>query len=121
MRAPFKANVFVFVLAALTGETALMQTFTLNISWLVWSLLALLVAGVFAVVWPKSRAEGQVTAVQFFLLRWGHSLVWLSLSLSFLLRSQAAFAGSGLPDLLALAALPLYVGFLGVLVVKAVR
>jgi len=59
-----------------------MQTFTPNISWLVWCLLALTLAVVFAFVWPKSRAGGHITAVQFFLLHWGHSLVWPLLSLS---------------------------------------
>ncbi|MCA9874300.1 MAG: hypothetical protein KC441_11615 [Anaerolineales bacterium] len=98
-----------------------MQASFLTVSWWVWGLLALIPAVLFAFVWPKKKVGPDTTAVRYFWLRWGHSLVWLLLSVSFLLRSLPGTAASVLPNLLALAALAVYLGFVGAATAKVDR
>ena len=57
----------------------------LNIPYLVWTALALVLAGIFDHVWPH-RAVTATTGFRYFVVRYGHSLTWILLALSFFLR-----------------------------------
>lgn len=58
---------------------------TLDPNWLAAAIGALLVAGTFAIFVPNAKKVNAATGVQYFLARWGHSLVWVLLALSFLM------------------------------------
>jgi len=51
-----------------------------------WGALGLIVSAVWLFVWPSDQAVG-VSALQYFVLRWFHAIVWLLLS-------AAAFAAA---------------------------
>lgn len=57
----------------------------LGVPMFAWSALALLIAIVFAMIWPADRAT-QASGLQWALLRWGHSIVWVLLALSCFIR-----------------------------------
>ena len=57
----------------------------LNLPWFVWAGLALVVAVIYAFVWPQ-KAASVATGFRFFILRWGHALTWILLAVNFLLR-----------------------------------
>lgn len=63
-----------------------MSNFVQTIPWWVWGLGALVVAAVFAFVWPHSPATAELPAIQQVVLRWGHSVVWVLLALFCFLR-----------------------------------
>ncbi|MBX3066190.1 MAG: hypothetical protein KF726_24640 [Anaerolineae bacterium] len=64
-------------------------------SWAFWGLIALIIAAIFAVFVPARQRIAGVTGIQFIIVRWFHSLVWLLLAISFFLRSvQSEFAAS---------------------------
>lgn len=82
----------------------------LGISFFVWGGVCLVVAAIWAIFSP-SRAVSSAGA--YFILRWFHSLVWLLLALSCFVRGFSP--GAGLANLLALAALGMYVVFIATL------
>ncbi len=88
-----------------------MATGPLGIPWWAYGAGALLLALVWVFVWPADRAGADVSAVRYFFLRWGHALVWLLLAISFFVRGVAPDA-SPAANLIALAALGVYIGFL---------
>ena len=55
----------------------------LNLPWFLWAALALIVAMIYSFVWPHKAAT---TGFSFFILRWGHALTWILLTINFLLR-----------------------------------
>jgi hypothetical protein len=57
----------------------------LNIPYFVWTVAALVVAGIFVYVWPH-KAVTETTGFRYFVIRWGHALTWLMLAVSFFLR-----------------------------------
>lgn len=57
----------------------------LNLPWFAWAVLALLVAVVYTFVWPQKAATVAV-GFRFFIVRWGHALVWVLLAVNFALR-----------------------------------
>jgi len=59
-----------------------MITGFLNIPYFVWTVLALIIAGIFVYVWPH-KAATETTGFRYFVIRWGHSLTWLLLAVSF--------------------------------------
>lgn len=70
----------------------------LGISWFIWALLALAIAAIFAfLIVPNAEQMALVSGWQAFVVRWGHSLVWVFLAISFALR------GIGQANLTALA------------------
>ncbi|HEY8600239.1 MAG TPA: hypothetical protein VIL85_17510 [Thermomicrobiales bacterium] len=85
----------------------------LGVPLFVWGALCLLIAVIFTLVVPQQMNVS--TGVRFFLLRWGHALVWLLLALLFFARG----ANLGGPvQLLGLAAGLLYAAFLMALVTR---
>jgi hypothetical protein len=82
----------------------------LNLPWLVWAGLALVVAVVYMFVWPQKAAIA-AGGFRFFILRWGHALTWTLLAMSFLLRGLSS-AWNGAANLLALAGAVFYALFL---------
>ncbi len=73
----------------------------LNLPWFVWAALALVVATVYAFVWPQKIA-GAVTGLRFFIIRWGHMLTWILLAVNFLLRGISPSL-NGMANLIAIA------------------
>lgn len=57
----------------------------LNLPWLAWAGLALVVALVYSFLWIPKSAE-TATGLRFFILRWGHALTWFLLTINFVLR-----------------------------------
>jgi len=84
----------------------------LGLSYLIWALLCLAIAAVFGFVWPQKKAHKDTAPVRYFILRWFHALVWLLLAVGLAIRG---LTGSGLGNPVALAALPVYLVFLGAL------
>jgi hypothetical protein len=82
----------------------------LNVPWFVWAALALVVAGIYAFVWPQ-KAVTVTTGFRFFVLRWGHSLTWLLLALNFLLRGVSQ-SWNGVANLIALTGGLMYILFI---------
>lgn len=82
----------------------------LNIPWFVWAAVALIVAVVYAFVWPQ-KAVDAASGFRFFLLRWGHALTWLLIALNFLLRGISPSL-NGLANILALGGGILYFLFI---------
>lgn len=83
----------------------------------VWGLLCLAVSAVWAFLWPADRAVG-VEGIRFFMIRWGHSVVWLLMAAMCFLRGSGnttlvAWAGP-----LGLSALVTYLAFLGAMFVR---
>ena len=57
----------------------------LNLPYFVWAMIALVIAGIFIYIWPH-KAVTVTTGFRYFVVRWGHSLTWLLLAMSFFLR-----------------------------------
>ncbi len=57
----------------------------LNLPWFAWAAVALLVAVLYSFVWPKDRIT-DLAGFRFLVLRWGHALTWLLLTINFVLR-----------------------------------
>jgi hypothetical protein len=57
----------------------------LNLPWFVWAGIALVVAVIYCFVWPH-KAVTELIGFRFFVLRWGHALVWILLTVNFVLR-----------------------------------
>src|ERR1051325_11436884 len=57
----------------------------LSLPWFLWAALALLVAIVYAFVWPQN-ATVTTAGLRFFIVRWGHALTWLLLAINSILR-----------------------------------
>ena len=57
----------------------------LNLPWFLWAGLALVVAVIYAFVWPH-KALTVATGFRFLIIRWGHALTWLLLTINFVVR-----------------------------------
>ena len=80
-----------------------------GVSWFVWAGLAAALAAMFTVIQiPKQTA--QTTGLTHIVLRWSHSVTWVLLALSFLLRGAAPRLWS-LADVIGLAGLGSYIAF----------
>ena len=88
-----------------------METKFLGIPLVVWGGACLVVAAIFAAVWPSNKIAPDTGALRFFILRWFHALVWLLLALSMFVRASG-IGGTLLANLIALAALPVYLVFM---------
>jgi hypothetical protein len=58
---------------------------TLDPNWTAAAIGALLIAFTFAIFVPNAKKIDATTGVKHFLARWGHSLVWVLLAISFLM------------------------------------
>lgn len=83
------------------------ETF-LGIPFLIWGVVCLVIAGVCAIAWPRQKVV-RLEGARYFILRWGHSLVWVFLGVSCFIRMPGS---SGVADVVAFLALPTYVTFL---------
>ncbi|MBX7172661.1 MAG: hypothetical protein K1X72_16955 [Pyrinomonadaceae bacterium] len=88
----------------------------LNISWWIWGCAALVVALVYAFYIPKSELVYATKGLQFFIVRWFHSLVWILLAISFLARTFEDQRLSPIANLIAILSGVLYVIFLVALI-----
>ena len=82
----------------------------LNLPWFVWAGLALVIAVSYAFVWPQKAAIA-ATGFRFFMLRWGHTLTWILLSINFLLRGLSPSL-NGVANIVALIGGLMYVLFM---------
>ena len=82
----------------------------LNLPWFLWAGLALLVAVIYSIVWPK-KAVTATSGARYFIVRWGHALVWILLAINFLLRGLSSSL-NGAADAVALAGGLMYIAFL---------
>lgn len=57
----------------------------LNLPWFAWAGFALIVAIIYSIVWP-SKAVRLTNGFRYLVLRWGHALVWILLTINFILR-----------------------------------
>ncbi len=89
-----------------------MNTGWFNLPWWVWGVLCLAVALIYTFVWPQSKVMPDVVAWRYFILRWGHALVWVILATSFFVRG----AIGGAANLVALAGLVVYGVFMALFV-----
>ena len=93
-----------------------MNSALLGLPWILWGLLALLVAGVFAEVWPRTAGSERPRPVwRHLVLRWFHALVWVLLALSCFVRADLMPGGSSAANVAALLGLASYAVFLGTL------
>ena len=82
----------------------------LNLPWFVWAALALLIAIIYAFVWPQKTAEG-ISGFRFFIIRWGHTLTWVLIAINFVLRGISPSL-TGTANLFALAGGIMYLLFI---------
>jgi hypothetical protein len=71
-----------------------MITGFLNLPYFAWTILALIIAGIFVYIWPR-KAVTVTTGFRFFIIRWGHALTWVLLAISFFLRGVGADLNGG--------------------------
>ena len=57
----------------------------LNIPYFAWTVIALVIAGIFVYSRPRKAVTVSV-GFRYFIIRWGHALTWLLLAISFFLR-----------------------------------
>ena len=55
----------------------------LNIPYFAWTVLALIVAGIFVYIWPHKAVTVPSAGFRYFVIRWGHALIWVLLAVSF--------------------------------------
>lgn len=75
----------------------------LNIPWLVWGGLALVVALVFVFFVPGAEKINATSGFQHIIVRWFHSLCWLLLAINFFLRAIGSDSVNGIANLVAAA------------------
>jgi len=80
--------------------------------WLAVGGVCLIVAAIYAVVWPRPTPGVERPAWRHVLRRWGHSAVWLLLATSCFVRSADSVSATGAANVIALLGGLLYVGFI---------
>lgn len=80
-----------------------------------WGVICLVVAVVWAFAWPANRnvASG---SLPYFILRWGHALVWLFLAAAAFIAGFNILGGADTAQFIALLALLAYLVFMATLV-----
>ena len=89
-----------------------------SLPWWVYGMAALLLAVVWALVWPSDRLVVNASEGRALLVRWGHALTWLLLAVSFFMRAGWLPGGEGAANLIAMGALLAYFGFLAATFVR---
>lgn len=82
----------------------------LGLPWFVWAMLALIVATIYTFVWPQ-KAVTEPAGFRFLIVRWGHALTWLLLTVNFVLRGISPSLG-GAANMVALGGGLIYLLFL---------
>jgi hypothetical protein len=82
-----------------------------GISWWIWAGAALIVAIIYAFVYPQPGEGVTLAAWQSWVLRWGHTAVWVVLAASCVIRALSP-QSAGIANNIAFLALPLYGLFL---------
>lgn len=80
-----------------------------GISWFVWAALAAALAALFT-VFQLPKQTSQTTGFTYIVLRWFHSLTWVFLAISFLVRGTAPRL-SAVADVIGLAGLGTYIAW----------
>jgi len=80
--------------------------------WLALGGACVIVAAIYAVVWPRPKPGVERPAWRHVILRWGHSAVWLLLATSCFVRSTDRVSATGAANVIALLGGLLYVGFI---------
>ncbi len=83
-----------------------------HVPWYVWGILAALVALIFSFVWFPGPHPEHLSGFTWVIVRWFHPLVWGCLAISFLLRNTTWQLAPNLANLLAFAALILYLVYI---------
>lgn len=81
-----------------------------GLPWLGWAGISLAVAVLYWFVWPKNKIT-ETSGLRYFVLRYGHALVWGLIMVNFVLRAISP-ALSGIADMIALAGGLLYLLFM---------
>ncbi len=81
-----------------------------NLPWFAWAGLALIIAVIYFNLWPQ-KAVTNPSGFRFVVIRWGHALVWILLTISLALRGFSS-AFTGMANIIALAGGLAYVLFL---------
>jgi hypothetical protein len=105
---PYPAAVSQYGINETASNMNLLGETFLGIPFLFWGVGCLVIAAAFAVAWPRTKVI-QPEGWRYLILRWGHSLVWVFLGLSCLIR---VLGSSGVADVVAFLALPTYATFL---------
>lgn len=87
----------------------------LGVPWLFWGLATLVPATVFALIWPR-RLVVAASPLRYLILRWAHTLVWLLLGLSCVLRIPPQAESATVANGLMVVALAVYLGFVLILI-----
>ena len=66
-----------------------------NVPYFVWTVIALIIAGIFVYIWPRSALIEPSAGFRYFIVRWGHALTWLLLGISFFLRGIGSEMNGG--------------------------
>lgn len=72
----------------------------LGLSWYLWGVIGLVVAGIFFYIAP--REQGTMSQRKYIIVRWFHGLVWVLLALSFFLRGTGNSMAMSVADGVAL-------------------
>jgi hypothetical protein len=91
----------------------------LSIGWPVWGVAALVMAGIFTLVWPADRVGGGMVGMRFVILRWFHSLTWVLLAGSFFIRGLNRSELIGPANWIALLGLVVYIIFMTTIVTSS--
>ena len=73
----------------------------LNLPYFAWTVIALIIAGIFIFIWPH-KAVTVTTGFRYFVIRYGHSLTWILLAISFFLHGLSPSL-NGVANVIALA------------------
>ena len=70
-----------------------------GLSWYVWGVIGLVVAGIFFFIAPNE--QGAMSRRKYIIVRWFHGLVWVLLAVSFFLRGTGNSMASSVADITA--------------------
>jgi len=93
----------------------MMSNSFLGLSLAYWAIPCLMLAAVWAVVWPSSRARGTSPSRRL-VLRWGHAATWFCLAVATFCAGTGLAGGALTGGVLALLAVGCYGAFLYVLI-----
>jgi hypothetical protein len=87
----------------------------LGIPLTIWSVACLVVAAIWVFVWPRNRSVAS-GSLPYFILRWGHALVWLFLAAAAFIAGFNILGGANTVQFVALLALLTYLVFIATLI-----